>query len=45
MIYRDFPLEEGRTRFDEIKATPPPKRIVPVIVKKPTIRILTGMDK
>jgi hypothetical protein len=39
MVYQDFPVEQGRQRFEELKTEEPVKKYIPIVVSKPKIRI------
>lgn len=39
MVYKDFPVELARQRFEELKNAPPSKTTIPKIVARPKIKI------
>lgn len=39
MIYRDFPIEQARPLFEELKTAPPSKDVIPKVVVRPIIKI------
>lgn len=39
ILYRDFPVEQARLRFEEVKAQAPPARTEPVVKVRRKLRI------
>jgi hypothetical protein len=44
MAYKDFPIEQARQAFEEIKNSAPPKSDVPVVKKRRKLRILVDKN-